>query len=209
MFVTAITACYYSVSKFDFGFTTRVAVRLHLILSAVFGILVYYDVENFGGTAYLPICWKNDDFTFVIFSASISATNQGLRIFALLLYAAVLAEFLWDGRKRFTISMLRSFIFLSEESFGRALLLIAQHIAAGRLGGEKKGLPRRASFIGIVVIIYLIVTVEQMIARNDLNHFGLIQSWTFGQTIAVVMLIDQVIKLGFKFVNRANGEEDN
>ncbi|KZT52328.1 hypothetical protein CALCODRAFT_93037 [Calocera cornea HHB12733] len=208
MFVTAITACYYSVSKFDFGFTTRIAVRMHLILSAVFGILVYYDVGHFGGTSYQPDCYDNTQFRFVIFSRTISATNQGLRIFALLLYAFVLGEFIWDGRKRFTIGMLRSIIFFTEESFGRALLQIAQHIAAGKLGGEKKGLPRRASFGGIVIIIYLIVTVEQMISWNGLNANGSpISSWTFGQTVAVVMLADQVCKLVIKFARRLKGQE--
>ncbi|KZP00381.1 hypothetical protein CALVIDRAFT_595203 [Calocera viscosa TUFC12733] len=208
MFVTAITACYYSVSKYDFGFTTRVAVRLHLILSAVFGILVYYDVDHFGGAGYQPQCFPNEDFLFVIFSHTISATNQGLRIFALLLYSAVLGEFIWDGRKRFTISVLRSIIFMSEETFGKALLLIAQHIAAGRLGGEKKGLPRRASIGGIVIIIYLIVTVEQMIKWNGLDAGNVLDQFTFGQTIAVVMLADQISKLILKFVRRWKGEEE-
>jgi len=206
LFIIAITASYYSVIKFDFGFTTRFAARLHQILSAVFGILVYYDVEHFGGAAYLPGCAPNDDFKFVILSFKVSATNQGLRIFALLLFAAVLAHLIWEGRTRFTIGLLKSTALLRQDGIGKGLLGIAQEISTGTLGGKKREPPKISYLrIGIVAIIYLIVTVEQTVSWNHLSSLSISQ-WTFGQTIVVVMLADQVLKLAIKSRRRGRRE---
>jgi len=200
MFITAITACYYTVSQFDFGFTTRIAVRLHQFLAAVFGILVYYDVNNFGGTDNVPEC-PNDQFLFVLFSRTVSATNPGLRIFALLVFAIFLAELILPGRGNIIIGLINVFGAFWEKGFKNGFVDIAQKIAGGRLA-RPKPLPQKVSAGGIVVIIYLIVTVEQMVKWNGLDAQGIIGQWTFGQTIAVVMLLDQCIKTGLKIVKR-------
>ncbi|EJU05090.1 hypothetical protein DACRYDRAFT_114368 [Dacryopinax primogenitus] len=208
MFMTAVTACSWAVTKLNLGLTTRIAMRLHLILSGVFVILVYYDVDHFGGTAYQPQCGGNSEFFFVIFGRAISATNPVLRVFALLLYILMLAEFIWAGRGHFVLSVLDiTSRICSREPFLGEIQALLSYVATGSKEGEQPEnqrfvLPALASLLGVIIVIYLIITVEKMLSWNDLNTLTVVEQWTFGQTLAVLNLGDQIIRLGIKVIRR-------
>lgn len=98
------------------GFFTQTAILLHGALSCAFGIYVYSDPSTFGGAQNDPGC-PNSAQTFVMFGASISATNRGLQIFALLAYSLSAFGYVWTNRGAFSRSMIRAaFCITGEDS---------------------------------------------------------------------------------------------
>jgi len=203
MLTLIINACYWTVSQFSFGLTTGIAVALHTILSAIWGIFVYYNVKDFG----LSECKPNNEFTFVFFCCGgVSATNQGVQVFALLAFTLLIASYLIPRRGSLVLAILAVYV-----SFTEAIPREPRNPAAGerrRTLGEglqelltllrksvraPKKIPKTASWAGFFLIIWLIVTIEETIRINGL-HSSIIDDWTFGQTVAVGMVFDQVTK---------------
>jgi len=183
MLIFLITSCYYSAAtELNLGRTTRMASLLHGILSSVFGIIVYSHVDSFGGVAYIPDC-PNSQFVFVIFGASISATNFGLQIFALIVFSFLLGGLILHNRKDLALFILRCIVGENPLRAGSSKREKA-YVAAG----------------GIVVIIYLIATTEEIINRNNLR--GTVDQWTFGQTLSMLMLLDQILKAASRIRGR-------
>ena len=49
-------------------------------------------------------------------------------------------------------------------------------------------------YIGLATLVYMIVTIEQLVQRNPNVQEGLGQ-WTFGQTLGVIMLALQIVEI--------------
>jgi len=67
-------------------------------------------------------------------------------------------------------------------------------------GGSSKREKAYVAAGGIVVIIYLIATTEEIINRNNLR--GTVDQWTFGQTLSMLMLLDQILKAASRIRGR-------
>ncbi|CCO33995.1 hypothetical protein BN14_08086 [Rhizoctonia solani AG-1 IB] len=53
------------------------------------------------------------------------------------------------------------------------------------------------SLVSLPIILYLVITTEQFVARNKSAHdLENLDDWTFGQTIAVLMLLGQIVEMG-------------
>ncbi|KZO97504.1 hypothetical protein CALVIDRAFT_69743 [Calocera viscosa TUFC12733] len=170
------------------GFTFRMATLLHGFLSTAFGIYVYSHPDSFGGVANASPCWPNSNFQFVIFGVSISATNPGLRTFALLFFSLSLAVLVWTNKEAFSLFLLR--LLLDPENAFRT--------------SRKKKKTRSIRYtvlkfgLAFATMIYLVVMIEISITRNGLTNSA--NKWTFGQTLPLVMLLDQLAKAVARWV---------
>ncbi|KAG9096715.1 hypothetical protein FRC06_008406 [Ceratobasidium sp. 370] len=144
-------------------------------------------------------CTANDDTVFVVLGRSISATNHGLRIWALIVFSVwglltlvaafdVLGDlYLYAKFGGQDVKIARVEQTVNEELFG-------EDIGLGNGGGGKT----RVAFMGgwgLILLIYMIVTTEQIVQRNPSVHDGL-SEWTFGQTLGVIMLGQQLMDIG-------------
>lgn len=179
---TAATTSGYKEVTTNLGLTFRMATLLHGILSATFGLVVYSNPSSFGGVANAVEC-PNSGFIFVVFGQSISATNPGLRIFAMLFFIWSAFEIIRENRGALALFILRLF-FAPKEAFQ----------SSKRWEPSKVGPKRRIAInlLTIGLMIYLLVTTEQIIARNELSTVANV--WTFGQILPLVMLLDQLSK---------------
>ncbi|KZT58162.1 hypothetical protein CALCODRAFT_256517 [Calocera cornea HHB12733] len=163
------------------GFTFRMATLLHGFLSTAFGIYVYSHPDSFGGVANAGLCHPNSDFQFVIFNHSISATNEGLRIFALLFFSLSLGVLVYTNREDFFLFLIR--------------LIVDWRTAWKQKKTKLKINIPRTIFIFLLsfaTMIYLVAEIELTIAWNGLTSSANV--WTFGQTLPLVMLLDQCAK---------------
>jgi hypothetical protein len=48
---------------------------------------------------------------------------------------------------------------------------------------------------GFTVVIYLIITIEQMVRRNGDEVSAGLSKWSFGQTLAIITLLQQVVDI--------------
>ncbi|KAG8704886.1 hypothetical protein FRC09_003269 [Ceratobasidium sp. 395] len=154
-------------------------------------------------------CTANADTVYVVFGRSISATNQGLRIWALvvfsvwslltlvaaydvlreaILYVKYGADWVKEARIEQTVN---------EEIYG-------DDIGIGHGGGGKT----RVAFLGgtrglasLGVLAYMIITTEQIVQRNPSVHDDL-SKWTFGQTLGLIMLGQQITDIGHWVIRR-------
>jgi hypothetical protein len=64
-------------------------------------------------------------------------------------------------------------------------------------------------FGGLVGLTYMIITTEQMVARNA-EVRDTLQEWSYGQTLALIMLAQQILDCAtyLKQSNRVREEED-
>ncbi|KAG8715457.1 hypothetical protein FRC08_010546 [Ceratobasidium sp. 394] len=144
-------------------------------------------------------CTANVDTVFVVLGLSISATNHGLRIWALIVFSAwglltlvaafdVLGDtYLYIRFGGQDVKMARVEQTVNEELYG-------EDIGIGNGGGGKT----RVAFLGgssLIFLIYMIVTTEQIVQRNPSVHDDL-SKWTFGQTLGVIMLGQQLMDFG-------------
>ncbi|KAG8744363.1 hypothetical protein FRC10_010250 [Ceratobasidium sp. 414] len=144
-------------------------------------------------------CTANVDTVFVVLGRSISATNHGLRIWALIVFSVwglltliaawdVLGDttlYIWFGGQDVKIARVEQTV--NEELYG-------EDIGIGNGGGGKTRVAFLGGF-GLIFLIYMIVTTEQIVQRNPSVHDGLSQ-WTFGQTLGVIMLGQQLMDIG-------------
>jgi len=151
----------------------RLSQILFNLLYPIFGFILYADPEHFGGAAYLPECQPNSAFVFVFFGHNISATNNHLRGWAI--FANVI------GLLFALVAPVRDFMNLADGGDGNDV---------------SRGTLLLSCILNPAIIIYIIATTEEMIARNTIYRQTVAEQWTYGQTLAMVVLLDQVFKIG-------------
>jgi len=153
------------------GLSVNISYFLYMTFWVFWGLYVWAQVDDFGNT---PEC--NSQTMFVVFGHSIEATRDGLRKFAIAVFS------------------LGALAALASLAFMLAWLAAYVH-GAGTAEDFKDAVSRKLGNIqawaGLGVLIYLIVTTEQMITRNQLNDATNV--WTLGQILAMILLLQQLM----------------
>ncbi|CAE7124534.1 unnamed protein product [Rhizoctonia solani] len=162
------------------GLSINISSTLFLIFYTYWGIQTWT----------FPPCPSNALTQFVVFGKSIPATTLPLRAFALVVFGcvglvavcAVGLLFVW-GVKVWV---------LDGEVKARNREVWLNH-RRERYGVGGRGTSRLAPLIPLPILLYLVISTEQLVARNDPPE---LDDWTYGQTLAVVMLLAQVVEMG-------------
>ncbi|KAL5632867.1 hypothetical protein ACGC1H_005724 [Rhizoctonia solani] len=167
------------------GLSINISSTLFLLLYTYWGIQTWS----------FPPCPSNDLTQFVLFGKSVPATRSGLRILALIVFGCI-----------------------GLVSLGALGLLVIWGVKVWAYGGEVKarsgqvwmnhkrerygigagaGSSRLTSLVPLAILFYLVISTEQLVARNKAEHaLDNLDEWTFGQTLAVIMLLAQLVELG-------------
>ncbi|QRW04242.1 transmembrane protein [Ceratobasidium sp. AG-Ba] len=137
-------------------------------------------------------CDVNQKTLFVVFGHSVGATSRGLRGFAIFIFGI--------GAISAISAFWRTIVWSLKYTFGNAQ--VAKDNAAVRYAKEIRRKNRgtmstgNAQHItrygGMVGAIYMIVTTEQIVKRNPGVKDDL-DKWTYGQTITLIMLGQQIM----------------
>ncbi|KAG8771846.1 hypothetical protein FRC12_003371 [Ceratobasidium sp. 428] len=186
------------------GLSINIASLVFTSFWCYWGLQVWANVQTFGLPSDLQGCTANQSTQFVYFGHSVSATSHGLQKFALFVFSvgALSALYaLWT-----TSWWVKEYLVVgSEKAKQRAQEDLARWQHLRRQRGRTVTHVNR--FGGLVGLIYMVVTIEQMVDRNpDANRS--LRDWTFGQTLALIMLAQQILD-GVSYVKetyRARGE---
>ncbi|KAH7337300.1 hypothetical protein B0J17DRAFT_667038 [Rhizoctonia solani] len=163
------------------GLSINISSTLFLILYTYWGIQTWA----------FPSCPSNALTQFVVFGKSISATNPGLRIFALVVFSLVGLLTL------FAVVLLLAWaadVWLHGGEVKARNARVRQNVQRERYGIDTgAGKSRITSLLPLSIMIYLVVSTEQLVARNNLPN---LDEWSYGQTLAVVMLLSQFVEMG-------------
>lgn len=153
------------------------------------GLQVWTSVSGFGLPLGSKGCTANEITRFVVLGHDIRPDSTGLRRFAIFIFALGI------------LSSLQVLYITSKWILDYALMgpQKAKQKGADDLARQMKLRRERGRsghhvtlFGGIVGLIYMIVTTEQIVARNpDVSQT--LRDWTFGQTLALIMLAQQLL----------------
>ncbi|KAL5634689.1 hypothetical protein ACGC1H_002661 [Rhizoctonia solani] len=165
------------------GLSINIASFLFTTFWCYWGIQVWHDPSTFGIPRDGKNCTASTETIFVFFGHNHSVTNNNIRNFALSMFAiGTISAFTslcystkWLGT--YAISGAAPAKDNAAMRYARKLRLTkGKHISRyGGLGG----------------MIYLIVTIEQMVDRNNVKDQ--LSDWTYSQTIALIMLLQQIM----------------
>ncbi|KAG9098089.1 hypothetical protein FS749_004722 [Ceratobasidium sp. UAMH 11750] len=174
------------------GLSINIASLLFTTFWCYWGLQIWVDPWNFGLPAGEEGCTANQQTVFVVFGHTVGATSRGLRGFAIFIFAI--------GAISAVSALWKSFTWLIRYIAGDPQ--IAKDNAATRYAKEIRRKNRgkksanRAQHItrygGMVGMIYMIITTEQIVKRTPGIKDDL-DKWTYGQTIALIMLGQQIM----------------
>ncbi|KAG6884187.1 hypothetical protein C0992_006794, partial [Termitomyces sp. T32_za158] len=162
---------------------------LHLSLMAAVGIWLWSHPARFGASGSCSL-----SATISIFGQQINLGSHGLRIWSILVYSTVLVPLL-------NLFIPTAFFFMP--------LLILKHVF-----GSSKNVFLHSIMIGLgmlaVIDIILLVDTEVAIKEN-MNRFQLTgeAQWTFGQTLALLLLLVALRDLGESLLEKRAKQLDN
>ncbi|KAG8686275.1 hypothetical protein FRC11_009225, partial [Ceratobasidium sp. 423] len=167
------------------GTSINISSTLFLILYTYWGIQTW---------TFSP-CPSNAQTQFVIFGRSVPATNPGLRTFALVVFGfmglvslgAVVLLLRWCGK-----------VWIHRGETNARRVEVWMNVKREQWGiGSGAGKSRITFLFPLLIMIYLVISTEQTIARNKhASSLSNLDKWTFGQMLAVVMLLIQVVEMG-------------
>ncbi|CAE6513808.1 unnamed protein product [Rhizoctonia solani] len=167
------------------GTSINISSTLFLILYTYWGIQTWT----------FPACPSHSLTQFVIFGHSVPATNLGLRTFALVVFGcmgivslgAALLLVWWCGK-----------VWIHGGGANARKVEVWMNVRRERWGiNSGAGKSRITFFFPLPIMAYLIISTEQTVARNQRAHsLSNLDQWTFGQTLAVVMLLAQFVEAG-------------
>jgi hypothetical protein len=99
----------------------------------------------------------------------------------------------WMNHKRgmYGVGTSPHFLYFLPYQLTNSLPILIFHIADDGAGKS------HLSLVSLPIILYLVITTEQFVARNKSAHdLENLDDWTFGQTIAVLMLLGQIVEMG-------------
>ncbi|KAF8596739.1 hypothetical protein BDV93DRAFT_562993 [Ceratobasidium sp. AG-I] len=185
------------------GLSSTIAGMLFLTFWSYWGIQVWVHPSSFGITSLqhqsnlsITNCTANLQTKFVIFGHSVdAATNRPIRIWALIVFSlgVVLAFFallnvLWGAYYYVAGYSVR--IKTAEVESARQLARSAV-FDDPTLMNDDVGVSFTS---GIASLVYMIITTEQIVQRNP-SVSNRLSRWTFGQTLVVILLAQQVLDI--------------
>ncbi|KAF8733972.1 hypothetical protein RHS02_07129, partial [Rhizoctonia solani] len=147
------------------------------------GLRVWEDPSAFGIPSDRENCTTSTGTIFVVFGHNVSVTNRNLRGFALSMFATGIISALeslcystgWLAR--YTINGAA----VSKDNAAR------RYVKRLRLTKGK----HMSHFGGLAGMIYMIVTMEQIVDRNGVRDE--LNNWTYSQTLALIMIGQQLL----------------
>jgi len=174
------------------GLSINLSSFLFTSLWCYWGLQIWTNPMTFGLPPDGQNCNATTTTSFVVFGHNVSPGNHGLRGFAISVFAigsigAVSA--LWTCIRWVFMYVAGS----AQVAKDQAALNFAKELR------QKKGRKRHITkFGGLVGMIYMIVTTEQIVIVNPDVRLNL-QQWTFSQTLALIMLGQQIMESAFYF----------
>ncbi|KEP49724.1 putative transmembrane protein [Rhizoctonia solani 123E] len=165
------------------GLSINIASFLFTTFWCYWGLQVWQDPSTFGVPRDGENCTASTETIFVVFGHNVGVTNSSVRNFALSMFAigiiSAFASLCYSTKwlATYTISGATAAKDNAAMRYARKLRLTkGQHMS--RYGG-------------LAGMIYLIVTIEQMVDRNNVKDQ--LSEWTYSQTIALIMLLQQIM----------------
>ncbi|CEL56852.1 hypothetical protein RSOLAG1IB_08130 [Rhizoctonia solani AG-1 IB] len=201
---------------FNMRYTSSLGLSANVSSVLFFILYTYWGIQTWSFTP----CPANSLTQFVVFGRSVRATQPGLRIFALIVFgvAGILAlrsllllvkwggkvwarggevkarkAEVWMNHKRgmYGVGTSPQFLHFLPCQLTNSLPILIFHVADDGAGKS------HLSLVSLPIILYLVITTEQFVARNKSAHdLENLDDWTFGQTIAVLMLLGQIVEMG-------------
>ncbi|KAH7341502.1 hypothetical protein B0J17DRAFT_714673 [Rhizoctonia solani] len=165
------------------GLSINISSFLFTTFWCYWGLQVWQDPSTFGIPRDGENCTASTETIFVVFGHNVSIENKDLRGFALSMFAI--------GTITAFTSLCYSTSWMAKYAITGAS--IAKDNAAARYVRQlrlTKG-QHMTRYGGLAGMIYLIVTIEQMVDRNGVKDQ--LSDWTYSQTIALVMLLQQTM----------------
>jgi len=170
---------------------------------AAWCLLMWHDPVHFGLDKSEPGCTVNSIVTIMVFGREIHATDPRVQRAALALVTiGIIIAFgsLWislEGLLGPTIRKLRSAV---------------AHVTARDLNKIQEDsiltfIRRSLQVLSFGTLVYLIAATEKTISRNDV--IGSSKAWTYGQTIALILLLQQVMDVCSTFLEKRDEEKRN
>ncbi|KAG8697727.1 hypothetical protein FRC09_007682 [Ceratobasidium sp. 395] len=176
------------------GLSINIASLLFTTFWCYWGLQIWSDPWSFGLPAGGVDCTANQQTIFVVFGHSVGATSRGLRGFAIFIFAIGAISTLSALWKTFTwtIKYIAGDPEIAKQNAARRYAKQIQRKNRGKRTTSSSRAQHITRYGGMVGLIYMIVTTEQIVRRNpgvkeDLNK------WTYGQTIALIMLGQQIM----------------
>ncbi|CAE6489599.1 unnamed protein product [Rhizoctonia solani] len=172
---------------FNIRYINSLGLSINISSTLFLALYTYWGFQ----TWTFPACPSNSLTQFVIFGKSVSATNPGLRIFALVVFGfvglitifAVVLLLAWAAQ-----------VWLHGGEVKARNVRVRNNVQRERYGIDTgAGKSRITSLLPLLIMIYLVVSTEQLVARNKLSN---LDEWSYGQTLAVVMLLSQLVEMG-------------
>ncbi|KAF8604157.1 hypothetical protein BDV93DRAFT_109109 [Ceratobasidium sp. AG-I] len=179
------------------GLSINISSLLFTALWCFWGLQIWTNPSTFGLPPDGQGCIATSLTKFVVFGHSVSPMSHGLRGFAIFVFAL--------GSLTALSSLLTCLRWSIDYMLGNARA--AKDAAAERLAKqlrERRKLNPSASthhivqFGGLAGMIYMIVTTEQIVAKNQ-DVSSKLGQWTFSQTLALIMLGQQIMDCGSYF----------
>ncbi|CAE6526077.1 unnamed protein product [Rhizoctonia solani] len=168
------------------GLTDIFTRLLGVAFTSYWGIQVWQNPSTFGIPPGGENCTASVETIFVVFGKNAQVTNSNLRGFALFVFgwSATAIPMLLVGTVLCVVGYACTGLGGYEDPAHKGLAIAQNNLATP----DKRFSSAKTS---LAVIIYMIVTIEQMVHRNNVQ--AQLSTWTFGQTLALIMLLQQVM----------------
>ncbi|CAE6479207.1 unnamed protein product [Rhizoctonia solani] len=172
------------------GLSINISSFLFTTFWVYWGLQVWNHPATFGHPEGEENCTAATQTVFVVFGRNVSVTNSGLRGFAMFIFAIGSISALSALWQCITWS-LRYMVGSAKTAKENAAARFAKELRnrKTRSGGRGKHITR---FGGMVGMIYMIVTTEQIVSRNE-DVRNQVSEWSYSQTIALIMLGQQLM----------------
>lgn len=182
--------------------------RMHYATQFVFvafwsawGLNMWRDPVHFGLTGNQHDCPTNRQVTLMVFGREIHATDLRMRSAAIALVVAglvIAVGSLFLSLKTFLHPVLKLF----DKTRTRDVNEVDEHDDPAL-----RGIRFFLQQMSFATLIYLIVSTEQTIRKNDFQKAT--TNWTYGQTIAVILLLQQIMDICSTYMEKKQAKKEH
>ncbi|KAJ1307811.1 hypothetical protein OPQ81_001893 [Rhizoctonia solani] len=172
------------------GLSVNISSFLFTTFWVYWGLQVWNDPRTFGIPEGEQNCTASIDTVFVVFGHNVKVTNSGLRGFAMFIFAIGSISALSAFWQCITWS-LRYAVGSAKTAKENAAAHYVKQLRSRRTHSARDG-QHITRYGGMVGMIYMIITTEQIVARNP-DVPNQVNTWTYSQTIALIMLGQQLM----------------
>ncbi|EUC57060.1 transmembrane protein, putative [Rhizoctonia solani AG-3 Rhs1AP] len=172
------------------GLSINLSNFLFTTLWCYWGIQVWENPRTFGIPEGREKCYASTDTIFVVFGHIVPATNGGLRVFALVIFAlggvSAISSF-WTCNKwlyEYASKGPRAAKLAAALGSDKEITLKSHHITYRR--------GRLSRFGGLAALVYMVITTEQIVAMNP-DVTSQVQDWTFSQVLTLILIGRQLL----------------